>query len=279
MTAIAIEMRRRAPAAPPVVSVNGRVISRAEIGRELQHHPAARPAEAWQAAARALVVRELLLQEARRLELRAEPACDPLGRRETSDEASIRALIDREVVTPVADEATCRAWYERHPERFRSADLHEVRHILLAVPPGDAAARARTRDDAAALVTELRRAPERFGMLAEARSACPSRRQGGRLGQIGPGQTVPEFERALSTAPLGVVAPDPVATGYGWHVILVERRIAGARLPFAVVHDRIAAWLGERVRHAAIRQYIAILAGRARITGIELPGSASPLVQ
>ena len=54
------------------VQVNGVAIARDLIAREVQHHPSRTPAEAWKAAARALVVRELLLQEARRLDVSGE---------------------------------------------------------------------------------------------------------------------------------------------------------------------------------------------------------------
>jgi peptidyl-prolyl cis-trans isomerase C len=49
------------------VSVNGVAIPRGLIAREIQYHPSRTPAEAWKAAARALGIRELLLQETRRL--------------------------------------------------------------------------------------------------------------------------------------------------------------------------------------------------------------------
>ena len=88
------------------VKVNGVQIPRDAIAREVQHHPARNPAESLKVAARALVVRELLLQEARRLEIVEEPLDDGEGRRETAEEASVRALVDREVHTPSADRAT-----------------------------------------------------------------------------------------------------------------------------------------------------------------------------
>ena len=75
------------------VRVNGVAIARDQIAREVQQHPSRTPAEAWKAAARALAVRELLLQEAKRLEVRAEPIEDPEGRRETAEEAMIRTLV------------------------------------------------------------------------------------------------------------------------------------------------------------------------------------------
>ena len=79
--------RKSRPESRSAVSVNGVAIARDAIAREMQHHPAAKPIAAWQQAARALVVRELLLQRARRLDVTPEPVSDDGGRRETDDEA------------------------------------------------------------------------------------------------------------------------------------------------------------------------------------------------
>ena len=46
-----------------------------------------------------------------------------------------------------------------------------------------------------------------------------------------------------------------------------------------MVRQRIAAYLDERVRRTAIRHFIAILAGRAAIAGVELAAADTPLVQ
>lgn len=264
---------------PARIQVNGVAISRDAISREAQNHPADKPIAAWQEAARALVIRELLLQEARRLNIAAEPCCDDEGRRETEEEAAIRQLVEQEVRTPEADEATCRRYYENNRARFRSADLFEVRHILIAAAPEDNGARAAAREQANGIAETLRAEPHRFDELAKDCSACPSGQAGGNLGQIGPGQTVPEFERALLGMPVGEVAPQPVETRYGFHVVYVERRIAGRDLPFEWVRERIADWLAEKTRRIALTQYLNILAGRAEITGITLESSGSPLVQ
>lgn len=266
-------------ARPKTVSVGGVVIPRAAIARETQHHPASKPIEAWQAAARALAIRELLLQEARRLALVPEPATDAEGRRETEEEALIRQLVAQEVRTPSADEASCRRYFEANRARFQSPGIIEARHILLAAAPGDASARREAAARAALLILQIREEPHRFAELAAAASSCPSGRTGGHLGQIGPGQTVPEFEAALERLPLGRVGEEPVETRYGFHIVWIERRIAGQPLPFEAVRARIAAWLDERVRRMAIQQYIAILAGRAEIIGVAIAASASPLVQ
>ena len=269
---------RRRFARPVPVSVNGVAISASEIARETQHHAASDPDESWAHAARALAIRALLTQESERLGIVADPMDDGEGRRETVDEARLRALLDREVVVPRAGEAECRRYYERNRGKFRSADLCEAAHILVAAAPGNAAARSAARQTAQALIEDLRSRPDGFAALAAAHSDCPSSRHGGNLGQIGPGQTVEEFERALREMAVGAVHPQAIETRYGLHVVRLDRRIEGRNLPFDVVKDRIAEYLDETVRRRALQQYVSILAGRATVTGVDLAGSG-PLVQ
>jgi peptidyl-prolyl cis-trans isomerase C len=262
-----------------VVSVNGCQIPRDVIAREAQHHPSDKPTGAWEAAARALVIRELLLQEANRLVLSAEPLVDDDGRRETDEEASMRTLIEQEVQTPVPDEAACRCYFEQNRQRFRTPNLFEARHILLAAHSRDAERMRKAEELASAIIAELHGDPGRFPDLAALHSDCPSASQGGNLGQLGRGQTVPEFERALATLRTGDITTEPVRTRFGLHIIRVERRIDGRDLPFEAVHQRIAAYLSEAVARRAVAQYVGILAGRAQITGIQLAPATGPLVQ
>jgi peptidyl-prolyl cis-trans isomerase C len=270
---------RRRFARPLPVSVNGVAIASADIARETQHHGSPDPDEAWALAARALAIRELLRQEADRLGIEAHPIADDEGRRETPQEARDRALIEREVVVPQADDTACRRYYEQNRRRFRTPDLHEVAHILLPAAPSDAAARHAARESAETLIARLRERPAEFATAAARHSACPSSAQGGNLGQIGPGQTVAEFESALRTMEPGAVHPQPVETRYGLHVVRLERRIGGRELPYEAVRHRIADYLGEAVHRRALRQYVTVLAGRAVVTGVDLGGPGGPLVQ
>lgn len=256
------------------VTVNGVTIPYDAIARETQNHPAPTPVAAWTAAARALAVRELLLQEARQLGIRAEPAVDEAGRTETEEEALVHALVTHEVRTPTPDEATCRRYYQQNAGLFRSADIYEASHILIAARQDHPAAFAAARDRAAALLKRLARDPTLFAALASAHSDCPSARAGGNLGQLTEGSTTPEFERARLALTPGELSAAPVATRYGFHIIRLNRHIAGQPLPFEAVHERIAGYLAERSERIAIAQYIARLAGRAELGGIDLPTAA-----
>lgn len=256
-----------------VVSVNGVVVRHDEISREAQNHPAPTPIAAWTAAARALAVRELLLQEARRIVIDAEPLTDGEGRTETAEEASIRVLVEQQISTPTADEAACRRYYLHNLQRFRSADLYEAAHILIAARPSDRAAYAAARTEAEALTVALRER-ERFAELARAHSACPSKAVGGNLGQLSTGNTAPEFDAALRAMAPGEITTEPVASRFGHHVIRLDRKIEGRQLPFEQVQERIAHYLVERARHMAIAQFVARLTARAEITGLDLPTTA-----
>jgi peptidyl-prolyl cis-trans isomerase C len=257
------------------VRVNGIVIPHSEISREVQHHPAQTPAGAWRAAALALVVREALAQEAARLGIDARPATLGDGRCESDEEARVRTLVEREVAVPEPTEEECRRYYERNLHRFRSSDLYEASHILIAAVRDDPDAYETACAEARLLIDALRERPERFADLARARSVCPSGRLGGSLGQIGKGQTTPEFDAALREIEPGEIGACPVETPYGVHVIRLERKIEGCLLPFEIVRERIAGYLGEAVKRRASAQYVARLLAGCEIEGIEVPGAAA----
>ncbi|MBB4122087.1 peptidylprolyl isomerase [Martelella radicis] len=270
------------PKARPVfsqISVNGIAIAESTILAEAQNHPADNPGAALKAAAEALVIRELLLQKAAEQQVIGTPETTADGRKETAEDAAIRALIEASVDVPSAGDAECRRFYDNNRTRFRSEPIFEARHILLAADPADEAARRQARAEAEQMIADLSAGAVRFGELAKARSACPSADQGGNLGQLSPGSTVPEFEAVLMRLPEGEMVTSPVETRYGFHIIRMDRRIEGAQLPFDAAKPRIAAWLEAAAWSKAVAQFIAVLAAEAEIEGIEIAGADGPLVQ
>ncbi|HEV2677141.1 MAG TPA: peptidylprolyl isomerase [Aliidongia sp.] len=260
------------------ITINDVAIPHAAIAREVQNHAAATPQVAWDEATRALVIRELLLQQAWALDLTAEPRLQD-GARETEEEALIRTLLEREIRTPNADETVCRRYYDGHLARFRSPDLYEPAHILFKARQDDAVAYDKAVDQAEGLLAELMKHPGRFDSLARSLSDCPSATEGGRLGQIVRGETTSEFDTFLVTMEPGQICPTVVRTPYGVHVLRLDRKVDGQTLPFEAVRDRIAAYLEERTWRRAVAQYIALIAGQAQIDGFDLPAATSPLVQ
>ncbi|HIC80978.1 MAG TPA: peptidylprolyl isomerase [Kiloniellaceae bacterium] len=261
------------------IRINDVTIPEAAVLAEAQHHPAADAKAARAAAAEALAVRELLLQEARRQGIDPSPRTEGEGRRETEDDALIRRLLDANVTVPEADPETCRRYYDSNPQRFRSPDLYEAAHILFAAAADNEEAYERAASKAAAAIATLQDNPSAFDRLARELSDCSSAKDGGRLGQVSRGDTVPEFETFLCNLEESQLCPVPVRTRYGVHVLRLDRRIDGRQLPFEAVENRIADYLQTASWQRAVAQYIRILAGRADVSGITLEAAATPLVQ
>ncbi|MBP8262755.1 MAG: peptidyl-prolyl cis-trans isomerase [Pseudomonadaceae bacterium] len=257
----------------PRIRVNGVLIEPEAMALELQYHPAAEQSEAMFLAAQALVIRELLQQRCSELSVQVEA-----GIGESQEEAAIRSLIELEVPVPEADESVCEHFYASNLPRFVSAPLLAARHILLECAPDDIEARISKREQADALLVQLQADPQRFTELALAHSACPSKEQGGALGQLSKGQTVPEFERQLFRQPQGLVS-QPLESRYGFHVVYVDQRIEGLQLPYEAVAQDIRRELYQRVWQKSVAQYLQTLVGAADIQGIQLAGADSPLLQ
>jgi peptidyl-prolyl cis-trans isomerase C len=189
----------------------------------------------------------------------------------------IEALLAREVVTPSPDDEECRRYYESHPREFQSGDLVHVRHILFQVTPQVNVPQIRAR--AEQTLNELLADPDRFDALARELSNCPSGQQGGNLGQLSRGDTVPEFEKAVFKFGASGILRDIIKTRHGFHIVAVDQSIPGKPLPFEIAREQIAERLRMHVEEKAMRQYVSVLAARAEITGVDLDAASSPLVQ
>jgi peptidyl-prolyl cis-trans isomerase C len=267
-----------APLFPDLV-VNGESVPHALVAAEVQNHaaPKGKPGIAWRKAANAVAIRTLLLQEARARGIPADPAEVGPGRFETEEEALIRGLLDAAVEVEAPTDEAIRAEWARNPSRFRAPPLWEVSHILVAFDPRDEPMRDALRPRAAELAAEARANPAAFARLARESSDCGSKGSGGALGQLGPGDTVPEFEAALRSLADGEITAEPVLTRHGWHVIRMDACAEGAVLPFEAVRPRIAEAMEKAAWTCAARAFVDGLVASAEITGADLaPGEPRP---
>jgi peptidyl-prolyl cis-trans isomerase D len=121
------------------------------------------------------------------------------------------------------------AYYNQHRDQYRVAEQAKVSHILIKTPlpgadgkvdeKGVADAQKRAQD-----VLNQLKAGAKFEDLAKKYSEDPgSAKEGGSLGWIGKGRTVPEFEKAAFSLPKGQIS-DLVKSSYGFHIIRVDDR-------------------------------------------------------
>ena len=180
---------------------------------------------------------KLLAEKAKRLGLDKTPSYHVALQRAKDD------LLAREFLTKegpalqkklVVDEAAVKAYYDKHPDRFKQPDLVSVRHILVSVKQGegqqglsDADAKARV----AKIQAELKKGTK-FEALAKKYSDDPgSKENGGLYADADPSGWVPEFGAAARTQPVGKVGA-PVKTSYVYHLIKVVSRKPAREVPF-----------------------------------------------
>jgi len=154
--------------------------------------------------------------------------------------------------TTVTDQEL-QAYYDQHRDEYRVPDQVKVRHILIKTPlpaPGakeDEKAIADGRAKAEAILKELKAGGD-FAKLAEKNSDDPgSAKNGGELGWIGRGRTVPEFEKAAFSLPKGQTS-DLVKSSYGFHIINVEDKQDAHVKSLAEVKGEI----GEKVKQQKV---------------------------
>ncbi|RLA19289.1 MAG: peptidylprolyl isomerase [Gammaproteobacteria bacterium] len=248
----------------PEIRVNGVLIDEKLYAEELQYHQATTFESALQKAGQALVIRQLLVNE----------AGDDVAE---DEEAAIQKVIEENSACSEPSEEDCCRYFENNSERFKTEVLLEVDHILLAAPKDDIEERSEAKAKASAIIEQLKEDLSLFAALAEQHSICPSNKMGGSLGQIGKGQTVPEFEKQLVRLPEGL-AETPIESRYGFHVVRINRKVEGKQLEYPMVAEKIKHYLTQKASQLSIQAYIQTLVEKAKIEGIQIGFSDENIV-
>jgi peptidyl-prolyl cis-trans isomerase D len=142
----------------------------------------------------------------------------------------------------VSDEEI-RAAYNQNIDRYKIEDRAHVAHILFKTVGKTDAEVEETRRKAEEILKKAK-AGANFADLAKESSEDTTKEQGGDLGWIVRGQTVPEFEKAAFSVPKGAIS-DVVKTQYGFHIIKVMDREAARTQPLEEVRPAILAALQQ----------------------------------
>lgn len=86
-----------------------------------------------------------------------------------------------------------------------------ARHILV-----------KTKEQCEELKTQIEAGTD-FAEVAKVHSTCPSKRDGGALGEFSPGMMVPEFDKVVFKEEVGVVH-GPITTQFGFHLVEITSR-------------------------------------------------------
>ncbi len=199
---------------------------------------------------------------------------------ETASNA-IEVLLEAHLKVPEPSEEACRRHYAAHASTYRSGERVRVRHILFAVTPGVNVVALRKQAEPIFLDVRCHDggSTDRFADAARKFSNCPSGADGGELGWLTSGDCAPEFAREVFGHIEVGVLPRLVHSRFGLHVVEVLEREPGVSPPFESIRGAVANSLRQQVFVTALRQYLQLLAGKAKVEGVALDAADSPLVQ
>jgi len=166
------------------------------------------------------------------------------------------------------------AYYDQHRDEFRVPEQVNVRHILIKTPlPGpdgkvDTKGAEEARKKAEDVLKQIK-AGGNFAELAKKYSEDPgSAKNGGSLGWIGKGRTVPEFEKAAFSLPKGGTS-DLVQSSYGFHIIHVDDKQDAHLKTLDEVKDQIQSVIKQQKAARAADSLASALLTQARTAGLD----------
>ena len=241
-----------APAAGPLVAtVNGAAITEAMLDayslNRVKKPAKELDAEQRQALVGELVNQELILQDAAKRGMDADPAI--AVQVENARRVTLATLVMHRVLEEQAiGDDVIKAEYEQRIAEGGGSE-YKARHILVA-----------DEDAAKAIIAELDGGAD-FAELAKTKSTGPSGKDGGDLGWFSAGQMVQPFSDAVAALDNGTYTKAPVQTQFGWHVILRENSRELSPPPFEEVKERVRSYLKNR----QLQDYVQGLHAQAQI--------------
>ena len=175
-----------------------------------------------------LINRKLLLLDAKRNLFEREPAFkEQLAK--MKDELLYNYAVEKAVSSVKVTDDEVKEFYEAHSSDLVSRERIDVSHVLVE-----------DKEKCKEIKKDIENGAISFEDAAAKYSSCPSREQGGSLGEASRGQFVPEFEDAAFAADEGVVV-GPVETQFGFHLIKVNKKIPAAEMKFEDVKEELKA--------------------------------------
>jgi peptidyl-prolyl cis-trans isomerase C len=173
---------------------------------------------------------------------------------------AIRQWLDKNVLTNLkATDQEIEAFYKENKANFKVPGDPEgsvrASHILISLKDESPAADKEAKEKVEKVLARLK-AGETFEKLAEAESACPSKKAGGSLGAFSKGQMVPEFEAAAFALKDGEVS-GVVKTKFGYHIIRRDKAVTESEKSLADVKGAIENVIKSKKAEEAIKTILA----------------------
>jgi len=216
---------------PVLATVNGERITEQDYrdyvrARDLQEPALPDNTQSREIILNELINRVILAQKAVKVGLSKTPRVHA-ALKEDRENILARAMLKRYLRTHKIPSHALRALYQQEVLKAPHKE-YEARHILVT-----------THASALAILRKLRRGA-RFSVLARKDSLdVPSARKGGELGWFSASDVLPSFYHALVHLRVGEIAPQPIKTRFGWHIIQLQAERAYTPPSFSAVRGRL----------------------------------------
>lgn len=186
-----------------------------------------------------LIGNKLLLLDAKRNLLEAEPEFKAQLAK-LKDQLLTSFAGERAIASVSVSDKDAREYYDANLEQFVGEESVNASHILVD-----------TEERANEILAKIKAGEISFEDAARENSSCPSKANGGSLGDFGKGQMVPEFDAAVFAMEEGTVSEAPVKTQFGYHLIKLNSKKAAETMPYEEIAEEIKrALLTEKRRKA-----------------------------
>ena len=179
---------------------------------------------------------------------------------------SINMLIEKKTEGKIEEPKpeAIEAFYNENPQFFEKPASVKARHILIKTDDPAAETAAKEKIDAIRLRVVGEKA-EDFATVAKETSEGPSGPNGGDLGEFGPGQMVPEFDKAVFSMKKDEIS-EPIKTQFGYHIIKVDETQAAGKEPLDdALKTKITGALKGQGEQKVVEEYLEALRKDAKI--------------
>ncbi len=172
-----------------------------------------------------IVAQELLYSEAMENKLADEEAFQTVLK-QMEKSLLIQYAANQLMTSVTVDDAEVKAFFDDNPDMFKSEQSAVASHILVE-----------DKETADQVLEEIKNGLA-FADAAKKYSSCPSKDEGGALGEFTRGRMVPEFEEATFNMKPGEIS-EPVQTQFGYHIIQLDSINNPEAVSFDDVKDQV----------------------------------------
>ena len=161
------------------------------------------------------------------------------------EELLVNYAVEKTISKVNVTEEDVKKYYEENKAQFVAPESVNAAHILVD-----------TEERANEILADINAGKITFEDAAREYSSCPSKANGGNLGDFGRGQMVPEFDTAVFEMAEGEISCAPVKTQFGYHLIKLNSKTTESVMDFETIHDELYNTLINEKRHSAYESKI-----------------------